>query len=86
MELFSIMAKICNWIPQGLPYDLWDNRNDAAFAGPLIDNASGFTINQCFDALQTDVQSIPAFRDKLLQQNGNAQQVQVTQLFQQYGY
>ena len=75
---------IWRWIPEGLCYDLFDTRNDAG--APILDNATGFTINQCFNALQTDVQSIPAFRDRLLQQNGNLQQTQVTQLFQQYGY
>jgi hypothetical protein len=75
------------WIPQGIPYDLFDNRNDNLFiATRPIDNANGFTLNQSFNALQSDVRSIPAFRDRLLQQNGNAQQVQVNQLFQQYGY
>lgn len=72
------------WIPEGLPYDLIDNRNDNFF--PITDNVAGYTINQCYNALQTDVQSIPAFRDRLLQQNGNNQQLQVNQLFQQYGY
>ena len=74
----------CARILEGLCYDLFDTRNDAG--APILDNANGFTINQCYNALQTDVQSIPAFRDRLLQQNGNMQQVQVTQLFQQYGY
>jgi hypothetical protein len=73
------------WIPEGLCYDLFDNRNDNN-VNAVIDNTNGFTINQCFNALQTDVQSIPAFRDRLLQQNGNLQQAQVTQLFQRYGY
>lgn len=72
------------WIPQGLPYDLFDNRND--FPNPITDNVAGFTINQSFNALQPDVRSITAFRDRLLQQNGNNQQAQVNQLFQQYGY
>ncbi|MBA4260311.1 MAG: hypothetical protein C0446_14205 [Chitinophaga sp.] len=73
------------WIPQGIPYDLFDNRDDGGF--PIAtDNVHGFTINQSFNALQPDVRSIPAFRDRLLQQNANAQQVQVTQLFQRYGY
>jgi hypothetical protein len=71
------------WIPQGLPYDLWDNRNDVQ---PIIDNVNGYTINQCFTALQPDVRSIPAFRLRLLQQNGNVQALQVNQLFQQYGF
>lgn len=73
------------WIPQGLPYDLLDNRND--FPTPFVnDNASGFTINQVFNALQPNIQSIPAFRDILLLNSGNVQQVEVNELFQQYGY
>lgn len=67
-------------------YDLWDDRNDNNNPVGLIDNVNGFTINQSFNALQPDVRSIPAFRDKLLQQNGNAQQVQVNALFNAYNY
>lgn len=74
------------WIPQGLPYDLIDDRNDNNFSGPVIDNVSGFTIQQCFTALQSDVSTIPAFKDRLLQQNGNSQFVYVTDLFFRYGY
>lgn len=72
------------WIPAGLPYDLWDPRNDAG--NPIIDNVVGFTINQSFNALQTDVRSIPAFRARLLQQNGNLQLLQVNNLFNEYRY
>ncbi len=80
----DLPTDVHRWIPEGLPYDLLDNRNDNFF--PIIDNVTGYTINQCYNALQTDIQSIPAFRDRLLLQNGNTQQVQVNQLFQQYGY
>jgi hypothetical protein len=72
------------WIPAGLPYDLWDNRVD--IGNGVIDNVSGYSFAQCFNALQSDVSSITAFRDRLLQQNGNSQQSQVTQLFKSYGY
>lgn len=73
------------WIPEGLPYDLFDNRDDGGF--PIAtENVNGFRIDQSFNALQPDVRSIPAFRDRLLQQNANIQQVQVNQLFQRYGY
>jgi hypothetical protein len=77
-----------SWIPQGLPYDLFDNRNELAVSGfPNVnDNASLFTTQQCFNALQSDVRTIPEFRDRLLQLNGNIQQAQVNQLFNQYGY
>lgn len=77
-------ADIWRWIPQGLPYDLWDNRNDGGF--PVIDAVNGFTINQKFNALQHDVRSITSFRDRLMQQNGNNQQIQVNQLFNEYNY
>lgn len=80
----NLIADDHRWIPQGLPYDLFDIRNDGNF--PLVDEVDGYTINQSFNALQPDVRSIPTFRNRLLQQNANFQQVQVNQLFQRYGY
>ena len=66
-----------------------DNRNDL-FAVPLRvnlnDGVFGFTNQQMFNALESDVKSIPAFRQRLLQQNGNNQATEVTNLFAQYGY
>ncbi len=73
------------WIPQGLPYDLFDARNDFPFPN-INDNVNGYTINQVFNALQPNIQSIPAFRDRLLLNSGNNQQAAVNQLFLQYGY
>jgi hypothetical protein len=72
------------WIPQGLCYDLIDIRNDAG--SPVIDNVIGYTTQQCFNALQSDVRSLHDFRNRLLQQNGNNQQVQVNALFNEYNY
>lgn len=72
------------WIPQGLCYDLFDNRNDAG--NPVIDNVGGYTTQQCFNALQSDVRTIQAFKDRLLQQNGFSQQAQVNALFNEYNY
>ena len=46
-----------------------------------FDNVFGYTAQQCFTALQGDVRTIPAFRDRLLQQNGNNQAAAVTYLF-----
>jgi hypothetical protein len=79
---------IWTWIPEGLPYDLFDNANDNITIGNTrpIDNVLGYTNQQCFNALQSDVRSIPAFRDRLLQLNGNNQQAQINQLLQSYGY
>ncbi len=79
---------IWSWIPQGLPYDLIDDRNDNITISSLrpIDNVNSYTNQQIFNALQSDVRSIAAFRDRLLQQNGNNQAANVNLLFQQYGY
>ena len=75
------------WLPQGLPFDLIDDRNDFNFNNNLpVDNVSGYTTQNCFNALQTDVRSVPAFRDRLLQQNGNNQAANVIDLFFRYGY
>ena len=51
-----------------------------------VDNVAGYTIQQCFNALQSDVRTVPAFRDRLLLQNGNNQIVNVNDLFFRYGY
>ncbi len=68
-------------------YNLIDNRNGVALPfGFNTDDVSGYTNQQIFNALQSDVRSIPAFRDRLLQQNGNNQAANVNLLFQQYGY
>ena len=49
------------WIPQGICYDLFDNRNDRLFGGFVTDNVTGYTFQQCFNALQSDIRSIPLF-------------------------
>ncbi len=79
-----LASDVHKWIPQGLPYDLSDTRNE--FPAPFInDNVSGFTNQQCYVALQ-GVNSIPAYKANLLQRNGNTQVTQVNQLFNSYGY
>ena len=77
-----------SWIPQGLPYDLNDNRNEQILGGfPNINDAvNSYTNQQIFNALQSDVRSIPAFRNRLLLQNNNNQAANVNLLFNQYGY
>ncbi|HVI44134.1 MAG TPA: hypothetical protein VM802_04675, partial [Chitinophaga sp.] len=71
------------WIPSGLYYDLLDNRADLQY---VTDNVNGYTNQQMFAALQSDVSSIIQFRDRLLLNNGNNQQSQVKTLFTSYGY
>ena len=86
-QLFGTTVDPHQWIPQGVPSDLMDNRNDFAFNVALpVDNVAGYIAQQCFNALQGDVRTVPAFRDRLLQQNGNNQAAAVTDLFFRYGY
>lgn len=86
-ELTGTLTDPWQWIPQGLCYDLIDNRNDNQFLfSQPIDNVSGYTTLKCFNALQSDVRSIPAFKNRLLLQNGNDQLTNVNILFSQYGY
>ena len=45
-----------------------------------------FNSQQIFNALQTNVQTVQAFRDRLLINNGNHQQQAVNNLFEAYYY
>lgn len=86
-QLFGQVVDPHQWIPQGLCYDLFDNRNDFNANSTLpIDNVVGYTMLQCFNALEPDVRTIPEFRNRLLQQNGNNQATAVNDLFIRYGY
>ena len=77
------------WIPQGLFYDLIDNRNDFNFnlsRVPLNDNVSSYTNQQFFNALDADVNNLPAYRARLLSENANRDAAGVTTIFNFYGY
>jgi len=76
------------WIPQGVYYDMIDDRNDFAVSGPPlpIDNVSNYTNQQLFQALGPNVKSMPQFRAVLLQENNNAQAAEVNLLFNRYNY
>ena len=81
----DINTDVHRWIPQGLCYDLIDDRNDFPF--PIInDEVVGYTVQECFNALQQDVRTIPAFKDRLLQQNANNQITRINTLFNDYHY
>lgn len=77
------------WIPQGLYYDLFDNRNDRN-AVPLRINlddiVSGYTNQQFFNALDSDIKNLTDYRARLLSENGNNQATGVTSIFNFYGY
>lgn len=72
------------WIPKGLMWDLMDNTPTETF--PVIDNVTGFTIAQLFNALQSDVTSVPAYKARFIQQNLGNQNANITSLFAQYHY
>jgi hypothetical protein len=77
------------WIPQGLYYDLNDNRNDnngSPVRVPLIDNVINYTNQQFFNALDSDINNLPAYRVRLLNENGNNQAAGVNTIFTFYGY
>lgn len=71
------------WMPLGVLHDLMDDRVEST---PVSDNVSGFNNSQIFNALQSDVTSIPQYRVRFLQQNSNNQSVAVNTLFSSYGY
>ncbi len=75
------------WIPQGLFYDLIDNRNDnnAVPRRVLLDDiVNVYTNQQFFNALDPDIRSLPNFRIRLLIENGNDQEAGVNAIFQFY--
>lgn len=77
------------WIPQGLYNDLIDNRNDFNAVPqrvPLADNVLNYTNQQFFNALDADINNLPAYRVRLLSENGNNQAAVVNAVFNFYGY
>jgi len=71
------------WIPEGIYFDLFDARNEATL---VIDDVTGYTNQQFFNALDNDIRSIPQFRTRLLIENSNNQAASVNALFGQYNY
>ena len=74
------------WIPKGLMLDLNDANNETRPPNFVTDRVNGYTNAQFFNALDSDIRSVPAFRDRLLQENNNSQQPQVNALFREYNY
>jgi hypothetical protein len=77
------------WIPQGLFYDLVDNRNDEIQNPPRValnDAVSSYTNQELFNALDDDVTSVPAYRIRLLQENLNRDAAGVTTIFAYYNF
>ena len=75
------------WIPQGLFYDLNDNRNDILFNQQAVsDQVSAYTNQQMFNIFQSNIYSLQDYRARLLQTVTNPTSQYVTNLFSQYGY
>jgi len=71
------------WIPSGLFLDLVDDRNEIL---PVVDAVSGYTDAQLFNALDSDVSSMAQYRERLLSENNQHAQANVTTLFGAYHY
>lgn len=75
------------WIPQGVYYEMFDDRNDLTVPFPRVlinDEVLNYTNQQFFNALDNDIVSIPQFRVRFLNQNGFNQAV--VDLFTEYHY
>ena len=71
------------WIPAGLMQDLIDNNADFLRTG-FRDNVTGYSHQDLFDALDSDVRSPQQFRNRLLGENGNRDRTYVLTLFEAY--
>jgi hypothetical protein len=77
-----------SWIPQGLFYDLVDDRNDNNAVPTRVavdDQVLNYTNQMFFEALDNDITTIPQYRVRLLSENNNNQAVGVTLIFNFYG-
>jgi hypothetical protein len=79
----NLTADFFRWIPKGLMEDLMDN-TPAEF--PANDQVFGFSIQQIFAALQSDINSVPAYKARFIQQNPNNQTAGVNNIFTYYHY
>lgn len=71
------------WMPSGIMHDLMDTNTDLVRTG-FRDNASGYSIRNIYGALDYGIESPQAFRDRLLEENGNRDEDDVRELFEAY--
>lgn len=76
-------ADVFKWIPKGLMLDLID---DTPIEATVNDKVSGYTNQQIFGALQSDVTRMSDYKAKLLLLYGTVQQTQINNLFASYHY
>lgn len=71
------------WIPAGIMNDIIDTNTDWVRSG-FRDNVSGYTHQDLFDALDSDVDTPQKFRNRLLSENGNRDKADLEDLFEAY--
>ena len=86
LEFFdpNLTADPFRWIPKGLMLDLMDDNEP--LASHVSDQVSGYTTQQIFGALTSDVTSVQQYRIKILSLYGTTQQTNLINLFASYNY
>ena len=74
------------WLPKGIFNDMMDPTGNEPPQSQIVDNISGFTNQQFYQALQNDVNSMSDYKARFLQQNNYLQQTQINELFNEYGF
>ncbi len=75
------------WIPQGVYEDLLDARNEQrATGGSVDDNTSNYNNQQMFNIFNSNVLTLQAYRNSLINNVTNPTSGSVVNLFGQYGY
>ena len=81
----DLLSDPFRWIPKGLMWDLMDN-GEPVIVTFVNDNVVGYSIQQIYLALQADVNSVPQYRARLIQQNPGNQTNAIIDLFASYNY
>lgn len=87
IERFNPNTWSDGWIPKGLMHDLSDV-GEPSNTG-IIDNVSGYTLAQRFNAMTANVTSVGQYKNTFLNQNPGMNSTQMghyNQLFSSYGY
>ncbi len=71
------------WIPAGIMYDIIDTNSDFIRSG-YYDKVSGYSTNDLFNALDSNIDTPQKFRDRLLQENGNLDRTDLLDIFKAY--
>ncbi|GLB51402.1 hypothetical protein NBRC110019_04410 [Neptunitalea chrysea] len=71
------------WIPAGIILDITDTQADWVRTG-YRDNVSGYTYQNIYNAMDSDVTSPQKLRDRLLSENGNLDETDLRNLFEAY--